>query len=468
MAEAFRIFAEKYVSKGRFRQSGKIKSDFEKLKENQKEFIKFLDKYREIPFQNIKIKRTDKKGYDIKNLFPRSSKQRLTGKKDIWKIIDFGIKNKKNKCSICNSIGTKKNTVLIFPFERKILNYFTEFQEDTRINLCPVCQRVCFFSFGNIYYNRSGDRVSLLFLTGIDYEKIVNLSEKMKQLRITAMENNPFANLRLEHTVTAYPFEYLLGVLFEFYKRYSVQSDSVFDLFQEVDVVLTSYLVETLKIFDICETLSRLDRVFQIFRTFDVSINRLNKVIEKKGKRPINTTEAFYYFFNDLLIEGKEVSDRCMLRERWARHLLTKWGVDYLTLNEIVMENIRKRRSAYQFIQFYDIFIESILSRKEEMMEKEVEFFNHLNSLGYALGKSVEEGPGESALWDIFRTRTAEDFVETLVRVQLKMRSSLDLREIEANKQRWREVKAIILNGMANALFGEKRKKKIKEKKERG
>ena len=81
-------------------------------------------------------------------------------------------------------------------------------------------------------------------------------------------------------------------------------------------------------------------------------------------------------------------------------------------------------------------------------------FFENINNMGYALGKEAEEKRlGESVLWDIFRTRTAEDFIETLVRTQLKMRSSLDLRKIEENKKRWREVKAILLNGMANALF---------------
>ncbi|RLJ01886.1 MAG: hypothetical protein DRP08_05025, partial [Candidatus Aenigmatarchaeota archaeon] len=130
--------------------------------------------------------------------------------------------------------------------------------------------------------------------------------------------------------------------------------------------------------------------------------------------------------------------------------------VDYITLNNIVMKNISTRKRQYKFIRFYDLVVKSILEGVN--MEKEIEFFEHLNNLGYALGKDMERKGYESILWDIFRTRTSEDFIETLVQVQLKLRISLDLRKIEANKARWREVKAIILNGMANALFSSKQK----------
>lgn len=89
--------------------------------------------------------------------------------------------------------------------------------------------------------------------------------------------------------------------------------------------------------------------------------------------------------------------------------------------------------------------------------------FEKINGLGYAIGKKVKEEKKESSLWDIFRTRTAEDFVTALVGIQLKLRTTLDLREVEANKSRWREIKAILLNGMANALFSPKKEGGIKD-----
>ena len=163
---------------------------------------------------------------------------------------------------------------------------------------------------------------------------------------------------------------------------------------------------------------------------------------------------VFTAFFNDLRIDGKKFADSNRLRESWTKTLITNYKVDYLILNSIVMKNISSRKKNYKFISFYELVVKSIL---EVISIEEMKFFESINSMGYALGKEAEEKRlGESILWEIFRTRTAEDFIETLVRTQLKMRSSFDLRKIEENKERWREVKAILLNGMANALFSQK------------
>ena len=118
------------------------------------------------------------------------------------------------------------------------------------------------------------------------------------------------------------------------------------------------------------------------------------------------------------------------------------------------MDNITTKGNAYRFISFYNLMVKSILEGLN--MVDEMKVFERVNAIGYGLGKEAENLMGksaQSALWDIFRTRTASDFVDALVKVQIKLRTSLNLREIEANKSRWREVRAILLNGMANALF---------------
>jgi hypothetical protein len=455
------VFEKNYSAKGSKKFIGRInfKKEFEKLQSDRNEFEKFLDKYKEEPFSNVRIrieKNKRKPYYDFKNLFPRSSKQRITLQKDFWKVIDFKSDLKNEGCSICGSNGVKKNTVLLYPFERKILNYFPSFKEKDRLKLCTVHQKVCFYSFGNIFYNKSDDRVSIFFPSSEDFEKISNLSKFLNEIKISKIESekNFYRNIELKHTY--YPYEFLYPSLFTLYcwsLGREKDKQEIVNVLTDVKVELVSYLTGKLDIFDTCASITRLDELFRIFDKFNKNLEKVNKRIRAKGKKSFSIKEVFNWFFNDLTIDGKNYEDKNKLREQWTKCLLQKYKVDYLTLNEIVMDNIRTRGNNYKFIRFYDLMIKSIL---EVINMDGLNMFEQVNRMGYSLGKKAEDTLGESMLWDVFRTRTAEDFVETLVRTQVKLRTSLDLRKIEENKSQWREVKAILLNGMANALFGKK------------
>ena len=88
-------------------------------------------------------------------------------------------------------------------------------------------------------------------------------------------------------------------------------------------------------------------------------------------------------------------------------------------------------------------------------MDKEL--FERINRLGYELGKEMRGTNLENFVWDIHRARGAEQFYTSLVELQAKLKTSIDLRPINEYEKGWREAKAILLNGMLNAIYGGKR-----------
>lgn len=438
-----------------------IKKEFEKLTKDREKFEQFLDENKDVPLSNIKIQteRNGKTFDDIKRLFSLSSStRRIITNKGIWEGIGFRIANKTKTCSICGSPGTKLNTALLFPFDRKLLNYYCGLDEGAnRLRLCSLCQKICFYSFGNIFYSKSNDRVTIFFPNSDDYEKIARLSTRLKQIRIQNIDKAwPFCNIRPEGIRVYYPSEFLLSILFTLYRWSKEKNDKeILNILEDVNIELISYNAgRGLSIYDSYDTITKLDDIFRVFAQFEEKINSLNKSRKLNDKDPLKQTKVFNSFFNSLTIDGKDYEAQNRLREDWTKTLLKKRKIDFITLNKIVMENIKTKRSAYRFISFYDLMIKSILEGLN--MVDEMRVFENVNNIGYRLGKEAERIMGKSAqsvIWDIFRTRTASDFVDALVKAQIKLRTTLDLREIEANKSRWREIKAVLLNGMANALF---------------
>jgi len=384
---------------------------------------------------NIKV-RKEQDGeffYDIKELFPRSSKHRIgKDKKNIWEVIKFGIEKKKASCFICDRQGTKENTVLFYPFERKVLNYFPWFNKSQRLNLCPLHQRVLFYSFGNIYYARSDDRVIIFFPSGVDYERIAEFSTFLKELafeRISAPEENHFANIRPERVSAYFPFEFLLPLLLEVFDLMERKQKDPVEILSEIRIELVSYLKGGLNIFDHYESISRIDELFRAF------------VCLKKKTKGLS---SFIPFYNGLTVgfreRGKKLVDKNKIREDWAKVLLVKHRVDFVSLNKTVMENIKIYKDEYRFIPWYQPIITGLLEGLG--MKNDKELFEKINALGWHLVADEARKTGglgenqlKSFLWDIFRTRTSEDFISALVELQLKLQSNqreqpIDFKEV--------------------------------------
>ncbi len=301
--------------------------------------------------------------------------------------------------------------------------------------------------------------MSIFFPSSEDFEKVANLSKWLQEIRISYIEQDFFRNIKPTGVVTYYPYEFLYPSLFALY-HWSLgrnkEKRKIMNVLTDVKIELISYHTGRLNIFDTYETITRIDDLFRIFGQFEKNIEMINKKTKTKGGKSFSVQEVFNWFFNNLTINGKNFEDKNKLREQWTKCLVKNHKIDYITLNEIVMDNIRTQGKNYKFMGFYNLVLKSIL---EVLNMDELKIFEQINNMGYSLGKEAEDTLGESVLWDVFRTRTAEDFVETMVRTQIRLRISLDLRKIEENKPRWREVKAILLNGMANAFFGSKAEK---------
>lgn len=60
----------------------------------------------------------------------------------------------------------------------------------------------------------------------------------------------------------------------------------------------------------------------------------------------------------------------------------------------------------------------------------------------------------EKYVWELFRARGFEEFVNKLVELQAKLEIAMDVRPIYENEKEWKTIKAILLNGMLNAIHG--------------
>ena len=85
-------------------------------------------------------------------------------------------------------------------------------------------------------------------------------------------------------------------------------------------------------------------------------------------------------------------------------------------------------------------------------METEQQMFEKINKLGWDIGNKTKGTNLDSFVWEIFRTRGIEEFYNVLVELQAKLEMNMDLRPINEYEKEWRKVKAILLNGMLNAL----------------
>ena len=193
-----------------------------------------------------------------------------------------------------------------------------------------------------------------------------------------------------------------------------------------------------------------LDKISRFFlRIIDESIENWKKIDEKERQKKRGPEDlVFSGFFNNLTVDKGKLSENCRLREEFTKALLDS-KINFITLNEIIMERLKKSEKVivpYYYLTFVRIFM--------EVFDMEKETFEKINRLGYTLGKQMKETNLDTFVWDVFRARGYEQFCSSLVELQAKLKKSIDLRPINENENRWREAKAIMLNGMLNAIYG--------------
>jgi hypothetical protein len=196
-----------------------------------------------------------------------------------------------------------------------------------------------------------------------------------------------------------------------------------------------------------------LDKVTKfLLRLIQESTRKWQRMDEKK--RPMKKTPeslVFSGFFDNLTVMRGDFIENCRPREEFAKGLLLESKIDFVTLNEIIMERMKhKERIVMPYDYLY--FITSFM----EVFGLEKEMFDRINKLGYMLGSKMKGTNLENFVWEVFRARGLEQFYNSLVELQSKLKISMDLRAINENEKSWREAKAILLNGMLSALHGGK------------
>ncbi|MEN3051933.1 MAG: hypothetical protein ABC596_09015, partial [Candidatus Methanosuratincola petrocarbonis] len=149
---------------------------------------------------------------------------------------------------------------------------------------------------------------------------------------------------------------------------------------------------------------------------------------------------------------SNEIGSLVRYRNSVCRGFLNR-KVDFEAISQIAFER-QKLGELNPVPAYYGIIVTKYMEAFG--MEKELENYRRLNAFGYSLGKEVKGTNQESFVWEIFRARGFEDLLNALSELQLKLGTRQNWDPIYDMKDEWKTAKAIILNGMMNAIAEKK------------
>jgi len=355
--------------------------------------------------------------------------------------------SKNGKCSYCGDDGKViENKSFIFPFERKVDSIVNE---NNRLAFCQKCAFTFYSAMAYLYKKRVEDNKNLLFFfDSYDSQTLDSVTSEMKKLQ----DPSQYMEIKSSKIKTAHPYDTMVVTIYEFIKNLYGDYRENRDTLQLNSVSL--YMVhgkEQIYDYNYIEGSTFLNISNFFFKIIDESVERFNKIEEKKGKTiNLNAEDlVFYGFFNELITGDGKLSEKTRLREMFS-HSMLEGKIDFIVLNEILM---KKQKNKEKLPLYYTTFITKYL----EAFNLEKESFEHINHLGYSLGQSIKGTNLENYIWEIFRSRGEEQFLNSLVELQLKLQRAIDLRPIN-EYENWKEAKAILLNGIVNALYGGEKK----------
>lgn len=189
---------------------------------------------------------------------------------------------------------------------------------------------------------------------------------------------------------------------------------------------------------------------------------------DEMGRSP-SPFEAFMY--TSISIGGKDRSDKNLKkikignsgnkvlikhRDEFCAGLLNK-KVDFGTICEITFKR-KKLGERRPVPAYYNMIVTKYLEGFG--MKEELDKFRRLNAFGYDLGRNVKGTNLESFVWEIYRARGFEDLLNALSELQLKLGTKQNWTHLYESKDNWKTAKAIILNGMMNAIADNEEVKK--------
>lgn len=367
--------------------------------------------------------------------FPISSRSYNAG------ITSTFFKTSKGECSYCGNKDEVLNHVsYIFPFFRKIDSITPD---NNKLKLCKKCAFTLYSGMAFLY--QKGAEL-LFFFDSYDFKSLDRINRFFKYEADLLDPSNKNRIRRFDRYPTYHPYDTIFIIFFEFVKR--LYQKNLLSELEEVSNevrLLMSYGSGQIYHYYILEG-NLINRLTRFFRTL------MEKGRESKSEQHNIPAEDLILsgFFTNMWINKGKFEENTSLRDLFVKDLL-KGKINFEVINEIIMMRIKGKNRPY-IPPYYKTFITTFL--EVFGLSEEKDMFEKLNGLGYALGNRMKGTNLESYIWEVFRARGAEELYNVLVELQLKLKDSMDLRPLKEHEDEWRKVKAIIVNGMANALYG--------------
>lgn len=411
---------------------GIINDDY--IKENYREPIKEL-----LGSANVSDKSTDRvllKG--LRKYFEISGKSIGSGR-----LLPTFFKTKQGACSYCG----RKNEVFphvsyIFPFFRKIDSITPD---SNKPNFCKGCGFMLYSGMAYLYQKGN----LKFFFDSYDHKNIRKISIPFKEELRDPSNSNKIRKLGVP---TFHPHETMFVTLFEctkFWARKNLLKD-VQDFVGKVRLVMAAGRGQIYSYRYVEGDV--LDKLTEFFTKLIEESKAIYKVkTEKERPKKIAPEDLiFSRFFGNLTVNKGDFEENCRLREEFTKSLLSE-KINHIAANEIIMERLKKGE-IFPIPPYYRFFLKSFMEVFN--MEKEKDMFEKINGLGYALGTQMKGTNLENFVWNIFRARGQEELYSSIVELQTKLQTSIDLRTINEYEKEWKKTKAILLNGILNALYG--------------
>lgn len=368
----------------------------------------------------------------------------ISGKtKELVNSTFFNIHN--GKCSYCGEdTQIFSNRAFIFPFERKIDSISPE---DARIQFCKSCGFILYCGMAYLYKKTSNLE---FFFDSYDLSKIKRINERFKELK----DPNNYNEIKDFKIKTYHPHETVLNILFEFAKELNSKPEEYKEILNILNDIKLILIIGNGQIYEVNYIEGHILNKFIRFFNDLIEIGRkkrenLEKIDKEKFENLIWDEMIFSGFFKNLELRIGKLSDNLRKRDEFSKDLLNG-KFNFIVLNEIIMERIKEKINKYVFPLYYRELTRKYL----EVFGLDKQNFERINSLGYGLGKKIKDTNLDSYIWEIFRARGPEEFYSSIVELQTKLEISLDLRAINENEKNWKETKAILINGILNALYG--------------
>jgi len=363
------------------------------------------------------------------------------------------IPNKKGICSLCGK-QTKVvlNKAFIFPFERKVDSVVNE---NNRLTFCMEHAFKLYSAMVYLYVVPTNEGTLKFFFDGPERElrRFKNAFKRSFWLdrfsiEVKSRNGKKRYSLKVNLALSKYhPNEAFFAVLHEFVKH--MRNRRMLQEVVESGRAVRAYLVYGSGQF-------YGERVIE-GTTLERLINFLKR-IQDRGKEtkwsrkhlePRDSAICLFYENLEVPRNKKDRSKNFLEREEFIGKLLGG-KFDFVLLNRIFMERIKVKLPLplYYYTwahSFLEVFGGDVV---------DVKTFERINGLGYALGKVMKGTNLERYQWELFRARGFEEFINKLVELQAKLEMNFDLRPVYENEREWKVVKAVILNGMLNALYG--------------